>query len=185
MTKPLLGNVEYSTNTGRIKDVTKISNMIYNKKKETLIFPRDVKIVEAKDGKIYVKELKWNSQPREDEFSKDELIENFLWLSPEEVQEIVQFRDSNNEYIDKMIVYLNNLHITEDTHPFNKEVVDYLKTAFDNKLYTRNKKDCNLLIKELENNMGKPYSHKKLTKLLEYIGSSYKELMEWIKNKNK
>lgn len=177
MSRPLKEGIEF-TKTGRIKNLE--NHIVFDNNKKLMYQIKDIRVIKTDDG-LFVKDNKFKLDDNPDYvFSKNESIDNFTVLEPEDAINIIKAteNDIDNE---RHVVYLDDLEIDENTHIYNKCLINYIKSIYNNKIFTKEKGKVNSLLNTMKKSLDAPFSHKRTESLFEKIGVSYEGFIKYIK----
>lgn len=177
MSKPLKENADF-TKTGRIRNLE--NHIIFDNTKKLMYQVKDLRIIKTDEG-LFVKDSKFKLAENPDyKFSKSEMIDNFIILEPEDAIGIIKAteNDIDNE---RHVIYLTDLDYDDKTHIYNKCLIKYIKSIYNNKIFTKEKAKVNGLLGILKKTLDTPFSHKRTESLFEKIGVSYDGFIKYIR----
>ena len=101
-------------------------------------------------------------------------------MEPEDAVNIIKATENDIDS-ERHVVYLDDLEIDDNTHIYNRYLINYIKSIYNNKIFTKEKGKVNGLLNTLKKSLDKPYSHKRTESLFEKIGVSYDGFIKYIK----
>lgn len=177
MSRPLKDGIEY-TKTGRIKNLE--DHIVFDNIKKLMYQVKDIRVIKTNEG-LFVKDSKFKLEENPDyKFNKSESIDNFIILEPEDAVNIIKATENDIDS-ERHVVYLDDLEIDDNTHIYNRYLINYIKSIYNNKIFTKEKGKVNGLLNTLKKSLDKPYSHKRTESLFEKIGVSYDGFIKYIK----